>query len=217
MKQTAQHTRANASAKPATPVQRPPLLLMPFLVIKRLLSSQVKLRRRDGGLRVVLRAEGEATIPPPADQDLVSTAPAGLAVDAAKPAHDIHRMHDELDQLLARHHHTRHFMRYLAYTERTLKLGGPEALAHMPVEVMRKTLEQLQELVTDWSSAGLAELRMQLEVLIAEKEEVSNQTFGSTDTPSDFDTPRKLHVEEATVSQFQAAERGWQSPNRPPS
>ncbi len=108
-------------------------------------------------------------------------------------------------------------MRYLAYTERTLKLGGPEALAHMPVEVMRKTLEQLQELVTDWSSAGLAELRMQLEVLIAEKEEVSNQTFGSTDTPSDFDTPRKLHVEEATVSQFQAAERGWQSPNRPPS
>lgn len=215
MKHTAPRTRAHADAQPAAPAQRPPLLLIPFLAIKRVLSSQVKLRRCDGSLRFVLEAAGDATIPPPTGEDLVPTVPAGLAASAAAPSSpDARRMHDELAELLTRHHRTRHFMRYLAYTERTLKLGGPETLAYMPLEVMRKTLEQLQELVADWSSPGLAELRMQLEVLIADKEEASRSP--ATDAPSDFGTPRKPQVEDATVSQFLAAERGWQPPGSPP-
>lgn len=213
MEHTAPRTRAHADAQPAAPAQRPPLLLIPFLAIKRVLSSQVKLRRRDGGLRFVLEADGDATIPPPTGEDLVPTVPAGLAAKSPPPDDD--RMHRELAELLARHHHTRHFMRYLAYTERTLQLGGPEALTHMPLEVMRKTLEQFQELVADWSSPGLAELRMQLEVLIADKEDASGRASQAMDAPSDFGTPRKPQVEDATVSQFLAAERGWQPPGNP--
>lgn len=117
-----------------------------------------------------------------------------------------------LSDLLERHQRTRQFMRYLAYTERALKLGGPGALAHMPLEVLSKTREQLEELVSDWSSPGLAQLRMQLEVLIAEQEENRE-----TSTPANSDFDKKPQVEEATVSQFLAAERGWRPGDKQPS
>jgi hypothetical protein len=197
-------------ARRTRPALKPlPLLLVPFIAVKRLLSAQVRVRRRDGKLQVVFQGDGGATIPPPANE-----VPAGAPghMHAADMSEGADCIEADLSELLARHEHSRHFMRYLAYTERALKLGGPGALAQMPVEVLRKTREQLEELVSDWSSPGLAQLRMQLEVLIAEKEENPGQSTLGT---SDFHA--KAQVEEATVSQFLAAERGWRPGDKQPS
>jgi hypothetical protein len=197
--------KANPAPKPRSTLNPLRLLLMPFMAVKRLLSSQVRLRRKDGKLQVELQGHGGATIPPPSHEA------AAAAPDAAgEHAHDTAQWDQiaaELSELLARHQRTRHFMRYLAYTERALKLGGPAALAQIPLEVLCKTREQLEELVSDWSSPGLAHLRMQLEVLIAEKEETPElSTFG-----------KKPQVEEATESQFLAAERGWRAGDKQPT
>ena len=204
MKQNASRPRAAASGL------RPLLLLfMPIIVVKRLLSSQVKLRRRDGKLTVVLESEDGVTVPPPADP-AAQMAPHG----AAGMDDEADQIRADLSTLLARHERTRHFMRYLSYTERALTLGGQTALAQMPLDVLRKTRAQLEELVCDWSTPGLAQLRMQLEVLIAEKEESASPNAGAS---SRFDIPRKLQIEEATVSQFLAAERGWHPDGKTPS
>jgi hypothetical protein len=91
--------------------------------------------------------------------------PSATASDQPDP------MLDELRELLTQHGGTRQLMRYLAYLERTLKLFGAEALNDLPLEVLRKSLIQLEELVTDWSSPGLVQLRLQLTMLVAEKED----------------------------------------------
>ncbi len=201
--------KSSPTPKPRSAVNPLLLPLMPFIAVKRLLSSQVRLRRRDGKFKVVLEGNGgDSTIPPP----LEATPATPHATGAHDAAQDGGPMQAGLSDLLERHQRTRQFMRYLAYTERALKLGGPGALAHMPLEVLSKTREQLEELVSDWSSPGLAQLRMQLEVLIAEQEENRE-----TSTPANSDFDKKPQVEEATVSQFLAAERGWRPGDKQPS
>lgn len=206
--------KSSPTPKPRSAVNPLLLPLMPFIAVKRLLSSQVRLRRRDGKFKVVLEGNGsDSTIPPPLEAIPAAPHATGAhATGAHHMAQDGDRMQVELSELLERHQRTRHFMRYLAYTERALKLGGPGALAHMPLEVLNKTREQLEEIVSDWSSPGLAQLRMQLEVLIAEQEENRE-----TSTPANSDFDKKPQVEEATVSQFLAAERGWRPGDKQPS
>lgn len=153
------------------------LPFLPLLWLKRLLSQQVRLQFRGRRLRIVLQ-DPKAPAPaaaPAASRARAAAAPVNARTPQPSPAADDppDPMLAELRELLTQHGGTRQLMRYLAYLERTLKLFGAEALNDLPLDVLRKSLSQLEELVTDWSSPGLVQLRLQLTMLVAEKEDES--------------------------------------------
>ncbi|HJV63541.1 MAG TPA: hypothetical protein VJ743_21505 [Albitalea sp.] len=187
------------------------LLLWPFTMLKRLLGSQVRVKRVEGRWRVVLDnspAVAETPAAPvgrkasrkPSRADgATPAASATVAAKAAEPAasatDEPDPMHLELRQLLAQHSAARQLMRHLAYLERTLKLAGPDGLGGLPLDVLQKALAQLEGLVSDWSSPGLAQLRLQLTMVIADKEEQA--PAGAPEVNEDAD------------ADFEALKRAW--------
>jgi len=188
-------------AEPAhvRPARRAPLILRPLLWVKRLLAIDVRLQRRGFRYQVVFVPPGSDPEPPPpvvACEETVRDAPANP-------------MHDELRQLLAQHEKTRQLMRHLGFIERALKISGPQALDELPSEVVAKGLVQLENLVSDWSSAGLSELRARLGVAVDAHEE-ANKHFQPTNSKlSDFFVPQRIEVSEGTPSDFEELERIW--------
>jgi hypothetical protein len=121
-------------------------------------------------------------------------------------------MHADLRRLLRQHSQTRELMRHLSFVERALRLGGPNALDAIPLEVLNKGLAQLKSLVTDWHQPGIAELRSRLSILIAAKEEELRAQQPASGRLSDFFTTTKVQVSEGTPSDFRAAEQDWKTP-----
>jgi len=186
------------------------LLLWPFLQVKRLLSLQLRLQWRGRRPRFVL--EDPSQIPPAPPAPAAKTRQAGpasanpsVAESTAEADCDMHR---ELHALLAQHGKVRQLMRHLAFIERQLKLAGPDSLDTLPLDVLKKAGTQLEELVSDWSSPGLAELRLRLTMLVSDKEEAARNFVPTNSSLSDFDAQR-VQVEEASESVFNAAERSW--------
>jgi hypothetical protein len=118
-------------------------------------------------------------------------------------------MHGELRQLLAQHTNARKLMRHLAFVERELRLSGLPALNELPPEVLKKALQQLESLVTDWSPPGLAEVRSRLAVLVLEREKEDRQFRPTNSDLSEFYTPQRIAVSEASPSDFEKLERIW--------
>ena len=170
------------------------LPLWPVMWLQRQLAREVKLKKVDGRRRLVLDAQpargkaaaakGKPTKAGPAKGKpaATGTTPAqAVAPVAAKPvpapavtpdAVPIpSEMQTELRQLLDQHQQARNMMRHLGYVERTLGLMGPDALAQLPLDVIRKASDQLEQLVTDWSTPGLAELRLRLAMALSDLEE----------------------------------------------
>jgi hypothetical protein len=75
-------------------------------------------------------------------------------------------MRRELFQLMEQHPTSRELMRHLDLVERTLRQDGFSAVQALPVRVIARALQQLEKLVWDWSSEGLAELRSRLAVIV---------------------------------------------------
>ena len=175
------------------------LLLQPFAWLNRMLSSDFKLRRQDGRLRVVVEPTGPPSRLP--SQPAPQTRPA--------PAADIAlNMQTELRHLLTQHHKARQVARHLGYIERALRANGPDALNDIPLNVLNKGFTQLKRLVSDWSSPGLAELRSRLSILIAAKEEEQRKQHGHSRL-SDFFTTTRLQVTEGTPSDFVEVQKTW--------
>ncbi|RQP24824.1 hypothetical protein DZC73_08065 [Albitalea terrae] len=175
------------------------MLLQPLVLLNRLLTSDFKLRRQGGRLRVVVEQ--------PARSSRTNSQPAPVSRPA--PAADIElTMQIELRHLLTQHNGTRRLMRHLGYIERALRKDGPEALDGIPLEVLSKGFAQLKSIVTDWSCPGLSELRSRLSILIAAKEEEARSKHGHSRL-SDFFTTTRLQVSEATPSDFVEVQKTW--------
>jgi hypothetical protein len=174
------------------------LLLQPLAWLRRLLSSDFKLRRQGGRLRVVVQQ--------PVRPSRLQSQP---APPTRPPAADIAlTMQIELRHLLTQHAGTRRLMRHLGFIERALRKEGPDALDKIPLEVLGKGFAQLKSIVTDWSCPGLAELRSRLSILIAAKEEEARRKHGNSRL-SDFFTTTRMQVSEGTPSDFVAVEKNW--------
>jgi hypothetical protein len=190
------------------PSQRRPrtsLLLRLARGVKLLFTRDVRLERRGRTFHLVVDSENRTT---PDDKGLITRpvaapAPAPAASDAPS------RMHGALRQLLAQHADARNLMRHLAFVERALRLSGPPALDGVPVEVLKKALVQLESLVTNWSSPGLAEMRSRLAMLVLAHDAAHKQFRPTNSNLSDFDTPERVEVSEATSADFEELERIW--------
>jgi hypothetical protein len=123
--------------------------------------DDVKLRRGEKGLTVTLEE------PPPVAQARAKS-PAELAAD--KQRRELQLILSQLADVLNEQPETRASMRHLVFVEYSLTRRGLKALRKMPLDVLKKALEQFESLVTNWSPEGLANLRSKMAVAIIDRE-----------------------------------------------
>lgn len=76
----------------------------------------------------------------------------------------------ELAQVLDEQPETRAALRQLCLVEKALKRKGLRALDKLPIESLRRALDQFEALVTNWSPRGLANLRSKMAVALIDRE-----------------------------------------------
>ena len=120
----------------------------------------VTLKRESGQLHVVL-AERKAATP----------------VKAERAESERRRRHEEtmlvrteLAALLNDLPETRSTMRHLVFVEQAIAKKGLKVLHKVPLPVLKRAHEQLENLVINWSAAGLANLRSKMAVAIIDRE-----------------------------------------------
>jgi hypothetical protein len=123
--------------------------------------DEVRLRREDGRLRVVLQppGAGAARAPRPSAQDVLRQRE---QAETAAMRLELAQLFDELPEGRAQNRH-------LAFLEQALSVSGLRALDTLPLEVLERALEQFEALVTNWSPAALACLRSKLAVAVRER------------------------------------------------
>ena len=190
------HDTPSPQPTPKRPARRRSTLLLPLVWLKRFFVRDLTLKRDGPNYHVVWAETVCRNEDGPAAEPPRRVAPAG--------------MRDELTVLLGRHADTRQLMRHLAFIERALQLTGPEALAGLPPEVLKKGLQQLESLVQNWSSPGLAALRTHLGKALATQQAAAERIAPTNNsTLSDFNEPQRVQVSEGTPSAFEALERIW--------
>lgn len=96
--------------------------------------------------------------------------PSRAEVAARKEKAELAQMRAELAALLNELPETRQTMRHLVFVEQALAKKGVRALHKIPLDVLRRALEQLEGLVLNWSPAGLANLRSKMAVAVLDRE-----------------------------------------------
>lgn len=126
--------------------------------------AELTVRRGAHGLELALEPkppQGASRRTPNAEQQAAQKAAAELAL-----------MQQQLHALLSELPETRRTMRALVAVEQGLAKKGLRALRKLPLDVMRRGLEQFEGLVTNWSPVGLANLRSKMSVAIMEREQM---------------------------------------------
>jgi hypothetical protein len=113
----------------------------------------------------------------------------------------VHRMRDELKDLLDRHKASRRSLPYLAGLEHALKTKGVAAFDGMTERVLARALQQLDGVLTEPVGPGLAELRSRIVMAQTTCEQIEAAAAKNAGTSSFF-TDHKLQVSEASVSDF---------------
>lgn len=144
--------RPTASPSPS------PLLLRPLRWVHCFFTRPLVLARDSGRWQISFA---------PSHLPEAPKAPAKARAKAPMPASELAEespnvMLTELCALLGRHAEARQLLRHLAYVERTLRLADADGLDGLPPGLTHKALQQLEGLVDDWSTPGLAELRLRL-------------------------------------------------------
>ncbi|MCY7315364.1 MAG: hypothetical protein LH480_06975 [Rubrivivax sp.] len=85
---------------------------------------------------------------------------------------------EQLGALLAEVPESRAALRHLVFVEHALQKKGLKALHKLPLDVLQRALEQLEGLVTNWSPAGLANLRSKMAVAIIDREHQDPEAEG---------------------------------------
>lgn len=111
-----------------------------------------------------------------------------------------------LSEVLDQHPQARDVMKYVRVLERGLEKKGRFALDDLPVEVIRRALEQLDPLVSDWSATGLSTLRSKAAVAIASRDRVEVERAEVRRALRESD----VQVEEASVTTFMQANEEWE-------
>lgn len=152
--------------------------------------QDVALRRGPGGVRVVLKGRDGAPEAPPTPEDL----------ESRRREHELLQAREDLTRLLDEEHTSRATMRHLAVVEHTLGRVGWQALERVPLDVLQRALQQLEERVSNWSARGLACLRSRMAVAVAERLRREGQPSG--DAAAALDSPpqaARKAIDEARV------------------
>lgn len=137
----------------------------PFAVLKTAFKAffqqDLVLQRDAGRLHVALTEPGQATKPRP---------PSRAEKVARKEAEDLVQARADLAALLDEDPALRSTMRHLAFIEEALGKKGWKALRKVPLDILQRALDQLENLVTNWSKPGLACLRSKMAVAVLDRE-----------------------------------------------
>lgn len=122
----------------------------------------LRLRREENGqLHVVLAQRKPATAPGRPDR----------AESERRRRHaETMLVRTELAALLNELPETRTTMRHLVFVEQAIAKKGLKVLHKVPLDVLQRAHDQLENLVINWSAAGLANLRSKMAVAIIDRE-----------------------------------------------
>lgn len=123
---------------------------------------EITLRRGEHGLHLALELK--------AANGAAGRRPSAAEQAAEKAAVELALMQEQLRALLSELPETRRTLRALVAVEQALAKKGLGALRRLPLDVMRRALNQFEGLVTNWSPVGLANLRSKMSVAIIERE-----------------------------------------------
>ena len=154
-----------------------------------LLNKSIKLERSEGKVRVTF----DDPRPPVAEKS--------RAVDAVETG--AKRMRTELKELLNRCPGAREVLPHLAGVERALKTQGLAAFDSLPPRVLGRAAAQLESVLAEPVSAGIAELRSRIGTALKDQER-KEQAASRRAAPSSFLVDEKLQVSEGRVSDFMA-------------
>lgn len=170
--------------------------------LKDLFNRQLRLKRGEQGLRVVL----EGTTP------AASTAPA-RAASSDKAADASRLMLGELTALLDRAEGSRRVVRHLAAIEHTLAHKDANGLfiSDLPIERLRTALREFDTLTGGTVSGGLADLRSRLTGAVTAHER-RDRASQRQQPVSSFLTDGKLEVNEVQHADFDRANDAWLAP-----
>ena len=129
--------------------------------VRAFFKADVRLQRAEGGVRIVL--DDSATPSRPARESKVDAA-------ARREQSDLGKMSVALTALLDELPENRTALRHLAFIEHALDKKGARALYKVPLDVLKRALEQFEGVVTNWSDEGLACLRSKMAVAIIDRE-----------------------------------------------
>jgi hypothetical protein len=137
--------------------------------------------------------------------------PSARKASSASVGHVGHKqMRRDLYTLLERHPASRQTMRHLDLIERTLRRLDIEAVEALPVKVLAKGLDELEALVRDWSTAGLAEVRSRLAVAVKLRRHEANASTPSQIERYDSNAPPiEAEVNEVSHELYEEMERSW--------
>ena len=160
-------------------------------------THDVALRRDGETVRVVLKERRQEP-----------TARERAALEAARREEALLAMaRTELAAVLDELPATRRSLRQLAFVEHALAERGFSALRQVPVDLLRRALEQLEGLVTNWSPQGLATLRSRMAVTLIEREAAMERAGSEGPETADVLPDDPLPVAEAeTLLDTQAEE-----------
>ncbi len=123
-------------------------------------KHDLTLRREGPVLRVVLE---ERALQPSRRQQAEE-------IRKRKDSEELALIRSELAALLNELPETRRTLRHLVFVEQALAKKGLRALHKVPLDVLRRALDQLEGLVINWSPAGLANLRSKMAVAVLDRE-----------------------------------------------
>jgi hypothetical protein len=120
---------------------------------------------------------------------------------------DLRLAQAELAELLDRHRATRSVMPHLGILEKALLKAGWRAIGKMPLPALQSALDQLQKLIHNEASAGLAELRSRMAAAVELHAAATRRAGAHSDLS--LATGHRPEVSEASHSLFDEMERSW--------
>ena len=142
-------------------------ILRPFTVIAQVVRAffraDVRVRRGDRGLELVLDE-------PAPRRAGASRKPGRTDAAAQREQQELQRMRASLARLLDQRADNRGNLRHLAFVEHALARKGLRGLGKVPYDVLKRALDQFENLVLNWSDEGLATLRSKMAVMLIERE-----------------------------------------------
>jgi hypothetical protein len=126
-------------------------------------------------------------------------------------------MKHDLYHLLEQHPAARRLMRHLDVVEHALRRGGLPEVEALPIGVIAKALAELERLVWDWSSEGLAELRSRMAVMVRDRPLAAERPVAAAVAepapvkaePPALEIDSSVDVSEVDHAMFEEMERSW--------
>lgn len=161
-------------------------------------QQDLVLQRESGRLHVALAEPASADKPRP---------PSRAEKAAKKEAEDLVQARADLAALLDEEASLRSTMRHLAFIEQALAKKGWKALHKVPLDVLQRAHQQLENLVTNWSAPGLACLRSKMAVAVLDREhqDVDAETDAYR-TAAVLDSPQVVAEQAIEAAKISSAE-----------